>query len=136
MSLDNCPICGKLFMKSPGHISCLNCREQEEECIARFRAFFDEHGGSASLQEVIEGTGINEKLIRKFMEGDRLKASAPAPTVTRCQECNRITDGARICPDCLKKKPQSPNNTSSSRSQRSYGISHELRTDQWSNRRD
>lgn len=135
MSLDNCPICGKLFMKSPGYISCLTCRQEEDECIARFRAFFDEHG-SATLREVIDGTGIDEKLIRKFMEGDRLKSSAPAPTITRCQECNRITEGARICPDCLKRKPQVSKNTPSSNSQRSYGISHELRTDQWSNRRD
>ncbi len=95
MPLANCKECGKLFFKVASDI-CPECQKKEEEDFNKVKDYLREYP-NASLSEIMEATGVNEKKISKFIKAGRLSIK---PT---CESCGRPIDSGKLCPECRMK---------------------------------
>jgi len=95
MALANCRECGKLFLKISSDI-CPECQKKEEEDFNRVKDYLKENP-NAKIAEIMEGTGVTETRINKFIRAGRLSIK---PT---CESCGKAIDSGRLCPECRLK---------------------------------
>ncbi|HBN07988.1 MAG TPA: hypothetical protein DD435_04845 [Cyanobacteria bacterium UBA8530] len=124
--IENCPLCGKIFRRTSNLIACPSCKEKEAATFERLRDFFWEHH-SATLRDVVEGTGISEKLVRCFLKGDRLKQSS----TIQCSECGVRIEQGILCPHCRDKHPNPKPKPAPIVPAERKDFRHELRSDRW-----
>lgn len=98
--LDNCAICGKLFVSITGNV-CQDCVKIEEKKFQIVYGFMKKRSNrQATITEIVEGTGVEEDLIMKFVKEKRLRASQFPNLTYPCEKCgNPIQDG-RLCTSC------------------------------------
>ncbi|MGB8955483.1 MAG: TIGR03826 family flagellar region protein [Tumebacillaceae bacterium] len=98
MALGNCKSCGRLFNIIHRDI-CPVCVKDEEEKFYIIRNFLKENRG-ATTYEVQEATGIDLKLIIKFVREGRLSTLNTPNLTYPCESCGEgITEG-RFCKPC------------------------------------
>jgi hypothetical protein len=99
--LDNCIICGRLFLKDHSD-SCLNCYleiEQDFKCVADFLEI--EQNRYAKIEEVSESTSVSLKQITEFLR-DGLIFSEDYPNLGYgCAHCNKLIKRQLLCNDCF-----------------------------------
>ncbi|KZE70230.1 flagellar protein [Paenibacillus jamilae] len=98
MNLDNCPRCGKLFIKNVRGI-CQNCiKEIEieyEKCVKHIRENKGIH-----MHELSEATGVSVKQITTFIREGRISI-ANAPNMTYpCEVCGVPIRDGHMCDSC------------------------------------
>ncbi|AJE52125.1 flagellar protein [Paenibacillus jamilae] len=98
MNLDNCPRCGKLFVKNVRGI-CQNCiKEIEveyEHCVKHIRENKGIH-----MHELSEATGVSVKQITTFIREGRISI-ANAPNMTYpCEVCGIPIRDGHMCDSC------------------------------------
>ncbi|QDY84430.1 flagellar protein [Paenibacillus polymyxa] len=98
MNLDNCPRCGKLFIKNVRGI-CQNCiKEIEieyERCVKHIRENKGVH-----MHELSEATGVSVKQITTFIREGRISI-ANAPNMTYpCEVCGIPIREGHMCDSC------------------------------------
>ncbi|MGZ0043318.1 TIGR03826 family flagellar region protein [Paenibacillus ottowii] len=98
MNLDNCPRCGKLFIKNVRGI-CQNCiKEIEieyEKCVKHIRENKGIH-----MHELSEATGVSVKQITTFIREGRISI-ANAPNMTYpCEVCGIPIREGHMCDSC------------------------------------
>ncbi|WP_420539446.1 TIGR03826 family flagellar region protein [Paenibacillus polymyxa] len=98
MNLDNCPRCGKLFVKNVRGI-CQNCiKEIEveyEHCVKHIRENKGIH-----MHELSEATGVSVKQITTFIREGRISI-ANAPNMTYpCEVCGIPIREGHMCDSC------------------------------------
>ncbi|MDP1510236.1 flagellar protein [Paenibacillus sp. CMAA1739] len=98
MNLDNCPRCGKLFIKNVRGI-CQNCiKEIEieyERCVKHIRENKGIH-----MHELSEATGVSVKQITTFIREGRISI-ANAPNMTYpCEVCGIPIRDGHMCDSC------------------------------------
>ncbi|OBA02482.1 flagellar protein [Paenibacillus polymyxa] len=98
MNLDNCPRCGKLFIKNVRGI-CQNCiKEIEieyEKCVKHIRENKGIH-----MHELSEATGVSVKQITTFIREGRISI-ANAPNMTYpCEVCGIPIRDGHMCDSC------------------------------------
>lgn len=98
--LDNCLQCGKLFVRALRPI-CQDCYNIEEEKFQLVYNFMKKRvNREATIPEIVEGTGVEETLIIKFVKEKRLRTSQFPNLTYPCERCGaEIVDGT-ICDQC------------------------------------
>ena len=99
--LDNCVICGKLFLKDHSD-SCLDCYleiEHEFKCVADFLEM--EQNRHATIEQVSEGTNVSVKQITEFLR-DGLIFSEDYPNLGYgCTHCGKLIKRQLLCNGCF-----------------------------------
>lgn len=98
MSLDNCPRCGKLFVK--------NFRDVCPECIREIDIeyqlcadYLREHKG-AVINELSDQTGVTIKQITKFIREGRISMMNAPHLSYPCESCGTLIRENQLCGSC------------------------------------
>ncbi len=103
-ALDNCPRCGKLFVRGARSV-CPDCyREVEEEFKRVYEYVRKSENRQRNIYEVSEATNVTVKQITEFIRAGRLSTADFPHLAYPCESCgeNLITEG-RICESCRQK---------------------------------
>ncbi|CCU80833.1 flagellar protein [Halanaerobium saccharolyticum subsp. saccharolyticum DSM 6643] len=102
MNLINCQECGKVFA-SAGQKVCPNCRKSEEEKYELVKDYLWDHPNS-TVKTVSEATGVEEKLIIKFIKDNRLQSDGLAIDYSlKCKICDKEIAAGVYCESCRTK---------------------------------
>ena len=99
--LDNCRICGRLFLKDHTDY-CLDCYkeiEQEFNSVADFLTL--EQNRMASIEEVSHFTGVSIKQITEFIRDGRIYAEDYPNLGYDCARCGKMIKRQLLCNDCF-----------------------------------
>lgn len=101
--LDNCPRCGKLFLKAFRDI-CPDCYKEEQQNFEKvYRFVRKQENRQASMQDIIEGTGVSEDDISRFIREGRLRVSNMPNLGYKCESCGKTIKSGTICDDCKQQ---------------------------------
>ena len=93
----NCQRCGKLFMQQNREKICRDCRDADREMENKVMQFVRDNPG-CKLQNIVDGTGAEESLIRRMIEEGRFEQSN---ITTNCKKCGKEIVGGLYCEACL-----------------------------------
>lgn len=98
--LDNCSKCGKLFVRTIRTV-CQECHKIEEKQFDIVYSFMKKRvNREATIPEIVEGTGVKESLIIKFVREKRLRSSQFPNLTYPCERCERPISTGKICEVC------------------------------------
>lgn len=98
--LANCKNCNRVFVKTMRDI-CPTCYQEEEKAFEIVYNFLRERKNrEATLLEIVEATGVEEKIIIKFIKQQRLRSSLFPNLTYPCEKCGEPINAGRICDDC------------------------------------
>ncbi|WP_066175611.1 TIGR03826 family flagellar region protein [Bacillus marinisedimentorum] len=98
--LANCVQCGTLFVKSYRDI-CPACKKEEDKKFETVYQFIRKRENRmATLAEVTESTGVEEKLILRFIKEGRLQLSKFPNLGYPCAKCGNTIREGKLCDDC------------------------------------
>jgi len=98
--LANCSNCGKVFAKHIRDI-CDECFKKEEEDFETVYHFLKEQKNrEATIQEIVEKTGVPETTIIKFIKNKRLRTSQFPKLMYPCEMCGKDILTGRFCEAC------------------------------------
>lgn len=101
--LANCVRCEALFVKSIRQI-CQSCYQEEETAFKVVYHFLcDQKNREATMDEIIDATGIEEAIIIKFIKEGRLRASQFPNLAYACEKCGTNIVTGKICNDCAEQ---------------------------------
>ncbi|MCA1031436.1 hypothetical protein LCL95_10410 [Bacillus timonensis] len=99
--LMNCPKCNALFVKTNLRDVCDKCYKEEEKAYETVYSFIRKRENrKATLVEVVEGTGISQDLIIKFIRTGRLQLAQFPNLGYPCQKCGNLIREGKLCNDC------------------------------------
>ncbi|MDQ0227145.1 hypothetical protein CHH83_08010 [Bacillus sp. 7586-K] len=99
--LSNCPKCNTLFVKTQFRSVCDACFKEEEKAYETVYKFLRKRENrKALLHEVVEGTGVDEDLILKFIRNGRIQLSNFPNLGYPCEKCGKSIREGRICDSC------------------------------------
>ncbi|UOQ45723.1 flagellar protein YvyF [Halobacillus salinarum] len=99
--LANCPRCKELFLKGTAEV-CQNCRRLEEEDFQKVYAFIRKKSNrTATVMDIVEETGVEEQLIRKFVKQRRLHPAEFPGLSYPCEKCGAEIQEDRLCKNCI-----------------------------------
>ncbi|WLR41492.1 hypothetical protein LC087_11380 [Bacillus carboniphilus] len=102
--LSNCPNCNRLFIQTQFQPICLHCKKNEDEKFQQVHTFLKtKKNRMATMQDVIEQTGIEEELILKFIRQRRLQLSHFPNICYSCEKCGEPIRKGKICLDCANE---------------------------------
>ena len=93
----NCQRCGKLFMQQNREKICRDCRDADKEMENNVMQFVRDNP-NCKLQDIVEGTGAEENLVRRMVEEGRFAQSS---VKTNCKKCGKEIVGGLYCEACL-----------------------------------
>jgi len=99
--MQSCKECGRIFTATrPGAI-CPTCKEKEYEALTLVTQSLRDEPGQ-SVEELSEDTGVDEKLILKFIREGKIASDAITDTVP-CGRCGQPAKSlaVRLCTKCL-----------------------------------
>ncbi len=96
--LRNCIQCGRVYAYQ-GNKLCSKCAEKVENDFSLVRKYLRAHPG-ASIHQVKEATGVDEKYILEFIRDGRVVAEGIG-TVLNCERCGAAISEGRYCDRCL-----------------------------------
>ena len=100
-SLENCPNCGALFVRTKFRDVCDACYKEEEAQFEKVYQFIRKtKNRTATLTEVVEGTGVEEELVLKFIKTGRLRTAHYPNLGYPCEKCGTIIKTGRLCGNC------------------------------------
>ncbi len=99
MKITNCVRCKKTFAMINLPI-CPECVAEEENQFETIKEFLDENRG-ATIEEIIEATGVPMKRIQKFLKDGRLEGIEGSGL--KCSKCGVPVTKGKYCPSCAKK---------------------------------
>jgi len=101
--LANCANCNSVFVKNIRNI-CRDCYQAEEEAFEIvYRFLIQRKNREATLTEIVEATGVEEKLIIKFIKEKRLRTSQFPKLGYPCEQCKTDIVTGRLCSNCSQK---------------------------------
>lgn len=99
--LRNCPTCGKVFVKINRNM-CPDCIDKEEKEFELVRKYLKDNPG-ASIEEICEITGVDEKKILRWMRDGRIEVLFGGGAVgLSCKRCGAIISIGNLCGNCIK----------------------------------
>lgn len=99
-NITNCPKCGRIFVKALRPV-CEQCAKEYEEMFDKvYKYIRKKENRQASLQDVIEATGVPEEYIFQFIREGRLRLSQFPNLAVPCESCGRLTRDGRLCAVC------------------------------------
>ncbi|MFB1049917.1 TIGR03826 family flagellar region protein [Paraliobacillus sp. JSM ZJ581] len=101
--LDNCKSCNALFVRTTNDV-CSDCLKKEEKQFQIVYAFMRKRvNRQATVQQIVEGTGVEEALILKFVKERRLRASQFPNLAYPCEKCGKTIQDGKLCADCSQE---------------------------------
>jgi len=109
--LDNCIICGRLFLKDHTD-SCLDCYREIEHNLNLVADFLEiDQNRYATIEEVSEFTNVSVKQIAEFLR-DGLIFSEDYPNLGyRCAHCGKLIKRQLLCNECFNRFSTDVNRT-------------------------
>ncbi|MGD6817064.1 TIGR03826 family flagellar region protein [Metabacillus sp. 84] len=101
--LANCPKCNALYVQTQFRTVCADCYKIEEKQFETVYSFLRKRENrKAKLEEVVEGTGVPEEMILKFIRLGRLQLSNFPNLGYPCDKCGGAIREGKICQSCTK----------------------------------
>ena len=97
--LKNCSECGKLYMEI-GQGMCPDCIVREQEAEQIVYSFVRDHD-KCSIKDIVEGTGVKEKVVFRMLKAGRFIASGLEISYP-CQGCGAPITTGKLCSKCSK----------------------------------
>src|SRR5690625_378946 len=102
MQLGNCSTCGEVFAKGLREV-CPACFKKEEEAFELvYRFLMKRKNRQATLDEVVEETGVEKDLIIKFIKQNRIRTSQFPSLGYPCDICGTEIIEGKLCESCSK----------------------------------
>jgi len=102
MQLGNCSTCGEVFAKGLREV-CPACFKKEEEAFELvYRFLMKRKNREATLDEVVEATGVEKDLIIKFIKQNRIRTSQFPSLAYPCDMCGEEIIEGKLCENCSK----------------------------------
>lgn len=100
--LANCANCDIVFVKNIRDI-CQTCYKKEEEAFETvYRFLMKRKNREATMDDIVEETGVDEKLIIKFIKEKRLRLSQFPKLAYPCERCGKDITTGNICNSCTQ----------------------------------
>lgn len=100
--LDNCRICGTLFLKDYTDY-CLDCYKEIEAEFKMVNEFLKiEANRFANIQDVSLSTNVSVKQIADFIRDGRIYADDLPNLGYPCKHCGKVIKRQILCDDCFK----------------------------------
>jgi flagellar operon protein (TIGR03826 family) len=100
-NLDNCPRCGKLYVKNPMML-CVACikdlNDEYQKCADYLRK-----QRTCTIYELSEDTGVSVKQITRFIREGRLSITGAPNMGFPCESCNTLVRQGTLCDDCRSR---------------------------------
>jgi flagellar operon protein (TIGR03826 family) len=100
MNLDNCPDCGKLYVRSRIDL-CPDCIKRIESDITRTVSYLREHPQS-TIYQVSEAIGLSVSKITKFILKKRISLDDFPNMDYPCERCGTMIRENRVCVPCYQ----------------------------------
>jgi flagellar operon protein (TIGR03826 family) len=101
--LDNCRLCGSLFLKNYADY-CIDCsKEVEEQYNSIVEYLKNERNRNVTLEEVSASTGVSSKQIADFIRDGRIYAEDFPNLGYACEHCRKIIKKQLLCVDCFNR---------------------------------
>lgn len=102
-NLSNCTRCGKLYVKQFRDI-CRDCYLEEEKAYRKVLNFLKQRKNrEATLDEVVKATGVEERIIRKFLKEKWLSPADYPKLGYPCERCGTLILTGSICFNCANE---------------------------------
>lgn len=104
MDVRNCKRCGKIYNYTGSGV-CNNCLRQEQEDFEKVREYLFNNPNSTTA-EVSEATGIELKVISRFLKEGRLEADyikMSDDSELSCEKCGKPIKSGRFCEICVRE---------------------------------
>ena len=99
MELRNCAGCDRPFLYA-GNELCPDCLRKEQKEFEKVYHYLRDNP-NASIHQLCEDTGVDEKLVLKFLRQGRLQL-AEASYLLQCEFCGQPITTGRICLECAR----------------------------------
>lgn len=101
--LANCSGCGAVYVRRTRDI-CQDCYKREEEAFQTVYHFLREkENRRATIIEIVEATGVEEKLIIKFVKARRLLPTDFPNLAYPCDRCGENITSGKLCGNCQEE---------------------------------
>ncbi|WP_100332373.1 TIGR03826 family flagellar region protein [Bacillus xiapuensis] len=102
--ITNCPRCGELYMSNAFRDVCAKCAKEEEQMYEKVYKFLRQRENrAATIERVVEATGVEEKLLYKWMKKGRLHAAQFPNMGYPCDRCGTLITRGTICAKCREE---------------------------------
>lgn len=102
--LTNCPNCDDIFVKNQFRDLCPKCFKEEEIAYETVYQFIRKRENrTATMEQVVDATGVEEQLILKFIKKGRLKLAQFPNLGYPCDKCGKMIQKAKICDPCAEE---------------------------------
>lgn len=109
--LDNCVICGRLYLKSYTDY-CLDCYKEIEQDFKEVNTFIKEEvNRNATMEELSEATEVSEKRIADFIRDGRIYGEDFPNLGYPCAHCGTVIKRQVLCQSCFKQFSSDINRT-------------------------
>jgi len=99
--LDNCPKCGRLFVKNQFRDICEVCYKEEEKLFEKVYNFLRKRENrTATLAQVVAATEVDEALIIKWIKKGRIQLLQFPNLGYPCDKCGKLIREGRLCSEC------------------------------------
>ncbi len=100
----NCPSCGSIFMKNAFNTVCHKCKKVEEAFYDKVYNFMKKRENrAATMEQVINATGIEEELLYKFIKSGRIQTTRFPNFGYPCDKCGTIIRQGKLCDKCTNE---------------------------------
>jgi flagellar operon protein (TIGR03826 family) len=104
MELENCPNCNEIFEKNKFRDVCPKCWKKEEQDFQTVNNFMRKRVNRvATVEQIVDQTGVSEELILKFIKKGRLQPSMFPNLGYPCDRCGRFIQKGKLCGECSKE---------------------------------
>lgn len=101
--LRNCPSCGAFFNYEGIREVCLKCAQDEEKKYEEvYRFLRRRENRAATIERIIEATGVSESLLHKWVRKGRLQPAQFPNLGYPCDQCGKLTKSGKLCLDCTE----------------------------------
>ena len=102
--LKNCPSCGEFFNYTGIRDVCNNCAMNEEKLYETvYRFLRKRENRAATVERIVEATGVDEKLLHKWVRKGRLQPALFPNLGYPCDNCGKLTTEGKLCKSCTEE---------------------------------
>ncbi len=107
MNLENCPNCGGLFVKNRFRDICEKCYREEEKQFEKVYTYIRKRENRmATISQIVQATGVEERLIFKFIKTGRLQLAQFPNLGYPCDRCGTLIREGKLCIHCKEDLSQ------------------------------
>lgn len=103
-NLDNCPRCGKLYVKNPSQL-CPGCMKVMEEEYGKCIDYLRENRG-CTIHELSDATNVTVRQIVRFIREGRISIDGNPNMGYPCESCGQLIRQGTLCPSCQSRLQQ------------------------------